>query len=72
MSLLSCVNFFNLLHLFMVAVSEVKVVRSKNERIQIIRSMHDGVGQSDESIALAGHIGRDKCISKVMERYVLH
>ena len=53
---------------FLLAVLELRVIRSKSERLNIIRSMHDGLGSSQEAKALAGHIGRDKTISKLLVR----
>ena len=55
----------------MFSVDELKVIRSKTERSDIARSMHDGLGDSQEAEALGGHTGRDKTIGKILERFLL-
>jgi len=49
----------------------VRVITKSEERNKILRSVHQGLGSSDESAALAGHIGRDKALAKILERYVM-
>lgn len=47
------------------------VISSIEERTKIIRAVHDGLGSTDEAVALAGHIGRDKATGKILERYAI-
>ena len=49
----------------------MRVITNSEERNKILRCIHDGLGSSDESAALAGHIGRDKAVAKILERYVV-
>jgi hypothetical protein len=53
---------------FLCAVLHLKVITSKDERMTIVRSVHDGLGTTAEAEALGGHIGRDKTVSKILER----
>ena len=47
----------------------VKVIIDKSQRQRIIKAIHEGPGQSIDSRATGGHLGRDKTINKIGERY---
>lgn len=49
----------------------VRVVVNKEERKRIVQTIHDGSRKDPEAIAVGGHIGQDKGIGKIMERYML-
>ena len=34
-----------------------------------MQSSHRGAGASDEAVSLGGHVGRDKVIDRIMQRY---
>ena len=69
------VNFYSLIHSFInLFISDptpvlVKVVMSPDERIRIIKAIHEGVGDSVKAKSVGGHFGRDKTTAKISERY---
>ncbi|KAK4311399.1 hypothetical protein Pmani_017095 [Petrolisthes manimaculis] len=38
-------------------------------QLDIVLASHRGAGDSDEAVALGGHVGRDKVIDRIMQRY---
>ena len=49
----------------------LRVISNIGERSKIIQAMHEGLGSTDEAVALAGHVGRDKATGKILERYAI-
>jgi hypothetical protein len=49
----------------------LRVISTTEERTKIIHAVHEGLGSTDEAVALAGHIGRDKAMAKILERYAI-
>ena len=47
----------------------LRVIGHINERHEILKAVHEGLGDSLESRALGAHIGRDKMVEKIKERY---
>jgi hypothetical protein len=36
--------------------------------MKVLKAIHEGLGDSIESSAIAGHVGRDKAVAKLLER----
>ena len=47
----------------------VKIVIDVDRRHGIIKNIHEGPGDTEDSKALGGHLGRDKTLAKIAERY---
>lgn len=47
----------------------LRVIITEQDRVKILTAIHEGLGSTDEAHALGGHIGRDKTMSKLQERY---
>lgn len=50
-------------------VKELLVVQSEEEQRNIVKSVHMGLGDSDTSRAMAGHLGIAKTRDKILERF---
>ena len=53
---------------FLFSETLLRVISTIEERTKIIQAVHEGLGSTDEAVALAGHIGRDKAKGKILER----
>ena len=45
------------------------VIKSQDERIKIIKDIHEGLGDDDKARAMASHRGRDTTYQKIMKRF---
>ncbi|KAK4291116.1 hypothetical protein Pmani_036029 [Petrolisthes manimaculis] len=53
-------------------IAEVRflgVIKDRQYQLDIVLASHRGAGDSDEAVALGGHVGRDKVIDHIMQRY---
>ncbi|XP_076061539.1 uncharacterized protein LOC143037290 [Oratosquilla oratoria] len=47
----------------------LRVIKDRQYQLDIVLASHRGSGYSDESVALGGHVGREKVIDRIMQRY---
>ena len=47
----------------------LRVIKDRQYQLDIVLASHRGAGDSDEAVALGGHVGRDKAIDRIMQRY---
>ena len=52
--------------------AKVKVIEEENERREIVKAVHEGLGESIEAKGISSHYGRDSCIRKIAERFYWH
>ncbi|KAK4310549.1 hypothetical protein Pmani_017906 [Petrolisthes manimaculis] len=45
------------------------VIKDRQYQLDIVVASHRGAGDSDEAVALGGHVGRDKVIDRIMQIY---
>ncbi|KAK4316343.1 hypothetical protein Pmani_012472 [Petrolisthes manimaculis] len=45
------------------------VIKDRQYQLDIVLASHRGAGDNDEAVALGGHVGRDKVIDRIMQRY---
>ena len=45
------------------------VIKSSEERLQIIKDVHEGIGDDSRARAMASHRGRDTTYQKIMQRF---
>ena len=50
-------------------VKELLVIRDKEAQKRIVETVHSGAGDSDESQTLAGHLGVNKTLDKISNRF---
>ena len=50
-------------------VCEVRVISDSKEQQHMLKACHEGTGNSLESKSLGAHIGQDKTLAKILERY---
>ena len=49
--------------------NERVVVMTKQQELEIIKDVHEGVGHSAHSAAMASHKGKDSTCSKISQRF---
>ena len=47
----------------------MRVIGSREEQLRIVHACHEGLGESIQSKALSGHLGRDKTQARIRERF---
>ncbi|XP_076037509.1 zinc finger and BTB domain-containing protein 11-like isoform X2 [Oratosquilla oratoria] len=47
----------------------LRVIKDRQYQLDIVLASHRGSGYSDESVALGGHVGREKVVDRIMQRY---
>ena len=47
----------------------LRVIGDRQKQLEIVEASHRGAGASDEAVSLGGHVGRDKVIDRIMQRY---
>ena len=45
------------------------VIKSSDERLRIIKEVHEGMGENEKARAMASHRGRDTTYQKIMQRF---
>lgn len=59
-------------YIFLLVIADVRflrVVDNQQNQLEIVLACHRGAGDSDEAVSLGGHVGRDKVIDCIMQRY---
>ena len=57
-----------MINLLDISVVQLRVVTEEEERSRIVAMCHEGCDDSTQGKAIGGHIGRDKTLTKVLER----
>ncbi|KAK4316575.1 hypothetical protein Pmani_000913 [Petrolisthes manimaculis] len=55
---------------YMTEVRFLRVIKDRQYQLDIVLASHRGAGDSDEAVALGGHVGRDKVIDRIMQRFL--
>ena len=59
-----------MMFLHMIAeVRYLRVIKDRQYQLDLVLASHRGAGDSNEAVALGGHVGRDKVIDRIMQRY---
>lgn len=65
-------HIFSRLFSFFSIIADVRFLRvigDRQKQLEIVEASHRGAGASDEAVSLGGHVGRDKVIDRIMQRY---
>ena len=50
--------------------TKLRVIETKNERREIVKAVHEGLGDSVEAKGLSSHYGRDSCVKKSPQDFI--